>query len=154
MVNCFLRKSKERVVVFSSSLFTRFDGRTLEHNSSTADKQRRQTTTGDGYLRKAAAKTTWGRERINKRLLVTCLPDILREHMKRQDTSTFFVSQRKRFDWSIKYSFPVFTFDIFHFQYYIPIINMILYTIIMTIQNPIYNYVKNIFILIGPIIIK
>ena len=31
---------------------------------------------------------------------------------------------------------------------------MILYTIIMTIQNPIYNYVKNIFILIGPIIIK
>ena len=31
---------------------------------------------------------------------------------------------------------------------------MIFYTEIMTIQNPIYNYVKYIFILIGSIIIK
>ena len=60
-----VRKSKERAIEKSSSLFTRFDGRTLEHNSSAADKMREQTTAGVGYLRKAAVKTTWGRERIS-----------------------------------------------------------------------------------------
>ncbi len=60
-----IRKSKKRVVEKFSSLFKRFGGRTLEHNSSAADKMRRQTTTGVGYLRKAAVKTTWGRERIS-----------------------------------------------------------------------------------------
>ena len=90
MLDCFLRKSKERVGVDASSLFTRFDGRTLEHNSSAADKQWRQTTTGNGYLRKAAVKTTWGREHIKIVISVSCLSDVLREHMKRQDKSTFF----------------------------------------------------------------
>ncbi len=62
-----LRKSKERVGVETSSLFTRFGGRPLEHNSSKTDDnkaQRRQTGAGDGVLRKAAVKTTWGREHI------------------------------------------------------------------------------------------
>jgi len=39
-------------------------------------------------------KTTWGREHIKIVISVTCLSDVLREHMKRHDKSTFFVSQR------------------------------------------------------------
>ncbi len=56
-----LRKSKERVGVDASSLFTRFGGRPLEQDRR---QQGRQTDVGDGILRKAAVKTTWGRERM------------------------------------------------------------------------------------------
>ncbi len=43
----------------ASSLFTRFGGRPLEHHSSKTDDNK-----GDKQLRKAAVKTTWGRERM------------------------------------------------------------------------------------------
>ena len=67
MLDCFLRKSNERVGVDAISLFTRFGGRPLEHNSSKTNDNKgdKQTGAGNGDLRKAAVKTTWGRERIS-----------------------------------------------------------------------------------------
>ena len=64
-------------------------------------QQGRQTGVGDEVLRKAAVKTTWGREHIKIVISVTCLSDVLREHMQRQDKSTFlFLRERVSF-WAL-----------------------------------------------------
>ncbi len=94
VLDCFLRKSKERVGVDTSSLFTRFGGRPLEHNSSKTDNNK-----GDKQVQvmESWERQQWkllGVESITsgqstRPSVFVSLQVFRRELSKRQDKATF-----------------------------------------------------------------